>query len=187
MFTKWFGTRTLRQPAKAEYFFRPELEALEDRLPPSSLQGMGGNNGNGNGSDHVNIHDNIHITNSFNGSTLTNSFNGMFPGVFFLGQGQQAAVGQLLVLSSLLATELSNSNLGSLIDNEIALAVDKFLLTQPGIMTVPSLVTTLNGDISALNTAIATNPLESTPIGQAVGMLAMDVTTDALMAAQPPI
>ena len=181
MFTKWFGTRTLRQPAKAEYFFRPELEALEDRLPPSSVHGMGGDNGNGNGSDHVNIHENIHITNSFNGSTLTNSFNGMFPGVFFLGQGQQAAVGQLLALSSLLATELSNSNLGSLIDDEVALAVDTVLFNQG----LSSVIPTLKGDISMLNTAIAANPLSSTPIGQAVGMLAFDATMDALTAAQP--
>jgi hypothetical protein len=181
MLTKWFRTRTPCR-RETERFFRPELEALEDRLPPSSVHGAGDN---GNVSTQDNVHLNIHINNSFNNAS--NAFNGMFPGVLFLAQGQQAAVGQLLALSSLLATELSNSNLGSLIDEEIALAVDKFLLTQPGINSVPSLVTTLNGDISALNTAIAANPLEGTALGQAIGMLAFNVTKDALMTAQPPI
>ncbi|HEY7311391.1 MAG TPA: hypothetical protein VH643_18665 [Gemmataceae bacterium] len=185
MFTKWFGTRTLRQPAKAECFFRPELEALEDRLPPSSVHGMGGDNGNGNGNGngggHVNIHENIHITNSFNNAT--NSFNGST----FLAPPQQAAVGGLSLLSSLLAAELGNSNLNTLLNDEIALAVDSFLVMQPGIMAVPSLVSSLKTDIGTLTNAIGMNPLENSPIGHALGMVAFDVTMDALAAAQPTI
>ncbi len=195
MSVKLFGTRTSRR-MEPNRFFRPELEHLESRLAPSSGHGHGhGDNSQGQegnqpppvlvsppDNSHNNVHNNVHITatNSFNTTiNITNSFNGSS----FLAPPQQSSVQMLNSLSSLLAAEMGNSQLGSLLSNEIALAVDNYLL--PFASTLG--LSTLKGDMSTLQNAINTNPLESTPVGQLIGTLAYDVTTAALTAAQPTV
>src|SRR5215469_6083002 len=105
MLTKWLTDRPTRN-AKKDLSFRPWLESLEERNAPS---GHGGGDGNGHGNGHINgnggntttiigapgptvvqsgnVHNNIHVTGSFNGGDNDNfgapSF-GVFPsGVFF--------------------------------------------------------------------------------------------------------
>jgi hypothetical protein len=207
MLTNWFKTRTPRS-LERNRFFRPQLECLEGRLAPSSLVPLSHGNGNGNGNGHGhgnggdpppapvagpvvnqsgNVHNNIHITNSFNGNT--GSFNNIasIPGAVFLSPIQAGEIGVLFAFSTIVAVETSNTSLGSLINDEITLAVDKYLVSQPAIMAVSSLTTSLNADISMLNAAIAANPLEGTLIGQAIGTLVFDVTINALTTAQPTI
>jgi hypothetical protein len=102
--------------------------------------------------------------------------------------GQQAALQGLLGLSGLLSSVLSSPQLGSLLSDEIALAVDTYL-TSPAIsaMLPSSVVSSLTSDQATLSAAIAANPLESSPIGAALGMVAFDVTLGALTSAQPTI
>ena len=195
MFAKLIGTRTSRR-TEVDRFFRPELEHLEGRLTPSGGNGHGhdgpppGHQDNNppppvvSTTNHV--HNNVHITatNSFNTTintttNITNSFNGSS----FLAPPQQSSVQLLNLFSSLLAKEMGNSQLGSLLSDEIALAVDNYLL--PFASSVG--ITTLKGDISTLQSAINANPLESTPVGQLFGTLVYDVTTAALTSAQPTV
>lgn len=199
--TKWFGKRSHRSPQR-DGFFRPSLECLEGRLAPSSMvpmdPGHGHGHGHDDGGDHGpapivgpvngpvvqqsgNVHNNIHITDSFNNAT--NAFNSsMGLGATSLSPTQSASVGALIGLSALIAAETGSSDLSMLIDDEIALAVDTYLSNQSGV-TISSLST----DISTLKAAIAANPLESTLIGSVVGTLAYDVTLSALDTAQATI
>ena len=96
---------------------------------------------------------------------------------------QQAALAGLFSASLGLANALSNPQLGTLLNDEIALGVDTYLNT----LGLSSVIPSLPGDIATLNAAISASPLESTLIGQTLGNLAFDVTVDALMAAQPKI
>ena len=121
---------------------------------------------------------------SFNGSTITNSFNNTINNTIILMPSQQSAVGGLFALSGLLASTLNNPQLGSLINDEIALAVDMYLDSFP---MIASAIPSLSGDISTLQAAISANPLESSLVGQAIGMLAFNVTASALTSAQPTI
>jgi hypothetical protein len=82
-----------------------------------------------------------------------------------------------------LASALSSPQLGTLLNDEIALGVDTYLNN----LGLSSVIPTLPGDISTLNAAISSNPLESTVIGHALGTLAFDVTMAALTSAQPTI
>lgn len=162
--------------------------------------GNGNDNGNGHGNSNNNaggggiigpvagpvvnqagnVHNNIHITGSFNNNT--GSFNNVASaaGAGFLGPGQAGAIGALFALSSLIATETSNSNIGTLIDDEIALAVDNYI---NGL--VPGTIS--SADISKLTSAITTLESGLPFIGPAIGDLAYDVTFGALTAAQPTI
>jgi len=200
MFEKWFGTRT-RRASERSNSFRPELEYLEGRLAPSSFMPM---DDKGKGDDKGPDDDrggppghfgpgpgpvstiSTDANHSFNGSTITDSFNNTINNTIILMPAQQSAVGNLFALSGLLAGALNNPQLGSLINDEIALAVDKYLDALPGIANT-SLGTSLTNDISTLQSAINANPLENTPVGSAIGMLAFNVTTAALTAAQPTI
>jgi hypothetical protein len=191
-----FGSRSSRRAAP-DRFFRPELEFLERRLTPSGGPGGHGHDGTPPGHQDngpppptanapANVHNNVHITatNSFNTTinntvTITNSFNGSS----FLAPPQQASVQALNSLSSLLAMQMGNSQLGALLSDEIALAVDNYLL--PFASTLG--ITSLKGDISTLQSAINANPLEITPMGHLIGTLAFDVTTAALTSAQPTV
>ena len=197
MLTKWFGT-SASGSSKSDRFFRPQLEYLEGRLAPSSVvpmdsHGNGNGNGHGNGNGggppgHSNVHNmnnthyNIHITGSFNGNV--DSFNNVVAvaGTGAVGPGQVGAIGALFNLSGLVAAETSSSQLGMLIDDEIALAVDTYLSSTLGLN-----ITGLDNAMTILNTDIHNNPLESTLVGQVVGSLAFDVTMDALTMAQPTI
>jgi hypothetical protein len=155
MLTKWFGTRTPRQPTR-ECFVRPELEALEDRLPPS---GMGGGDGGNNVHINNNIHNNIHINNSFNGSNFA-----------FMGFPQSTLAGFFTVLYTQ-AAAINATAANSLVAAEAQLAVDAFLSLEG----VPGLDST----ISSLQSSIASNPLESSMVGMLLG----DVTFDLVLGA----
>jgi hypothetical protein len=201
MLAKLFGSRSSRRTGP-DHCFRPELEHLEGRLAPSSGNGHGHEDSQGQqgnqppvivnppGNEHNNVHNNVHITatNSFNTTinntiTITNNITNSFNRTSMLAPPQQTSVQMLNALSSLLATEMGNSQLGSLLNDEIALAVDTYLLPFASKLGI----TTLKGDINTLQSAINANPLESTPVGQMIGMLAFDVTTTALTSAQPTV
>ncbi|HEY7422682.1 MAG TPA: hypothetical protein VH682_00345 [Gemmataceae bacterium] len=201
MFNNWFGSRTSR-PFERSYSFRPELECLEDRMAPSSLMPMGppgpppgpGPHGPpppahgppppGPGPVNTIGQNSNH---SFNGSTITDSFNNTINNTVILMPAQQSAVGGLFAFSGLLASTLNNPQLGSLINEEIALAVDKYLDAFPAVQMSP-LDASLKNDIMTLTNAInAPNSLGSTPVGSAIGMVVFNVTTSALTSAQPTI
>ncbi len=204
MFTKWLTTRPTRL-TKKDLSFRPLLESLEERNAPSGWgwgggEGGGDDGGGGGGHHHHHtpqptpvpnnsINSTINAHGSFNNSTFTNSFNNTMNVVVNLPPAQSGAVGGLLGISGFLSSVLSNPQLGTLLNDEIALAVDNYLTSTPAIASVlgSSVVSTLKTDAATLSAAIASNPLESNPIGAAVGMFVYDLTTSALTAAQPKI
>jgi hypothetical protein len=168
MLTKWFETRTPRLPTR-ERFFRPELEALEDRLPPSGAHGGDGGN---NGHNMNNIHNNVHITDSFNGNTNsfnTNSFNSAVSGqnLSLLAFPQSSLRGFFTTLYKQ-AAAINPTAANALVADEAQLAIDAFLSFEG----VPGLSST----VSSLQSAIASNPLESS-----VGMLLGNVTFDVVL------
>lgn len=210
MLTKWFGSRSSRLPQR-DRRFRPELEFLEGRFAPSNLVPMdpgnghghghgngngndNGHHGNGNGNNNVNgngfgninqagnVHNNIHITNSFNNAS--NSFNNVatLAGAGYFSPVQTGSLGVLFAASSLLTAQTSNTSLGMLINDEIALAVDNYLLAQPAVAS-SSLAGSLSTNAAALNGAIGS--LEGTVIGQLVGTAIYDLTSTALTVAGP--
>jgi hypothetical protein len=203
MLTKWFGTRALRS-AKKDLSFRPWLESLEDRNAPSGLGPMddhGPGHGHGNGNDDHGppgpppppagvsngISSNVNAHGSFNGSTITDSFNNTINNsTVVLMPGQQIAVQGLLGLSGLFASTLNSPQLGSLLNDEIALAVDTYLDSIP---MVASVLPSLANDKTVLSAAISANPLDSSLIGQALGTLAFNATMAALTStsAQNPL
>lgn len=163
MLTKWFGTRTPHRPTR-DCFVRPELEALEDRLPPSSVHGNG-DNGNGNNVHNMNnIHNNVHINNSFNGSNV--SFGG-FP--------QSTLEGFFTVLYQQ-AAAINPTAANSLVGAEAQLAINEFLSFEG----VPGLGST----ISSLQSAIAANPLESSTVGMLLGDVTFDFVLNAMVGAK---
>lgn len=200
MLTKWLRTGAPRA-LKKDLSFRPWLESLEDRNAPSAMAGAppgppppgphppppppphgppppppGSNN----------ITSGVNANGSFNGSTITDSFNSTInSSTVVLMPGQQLAVQGLLGFSGLLSGVLSSPQLGSLLDDEIALAVDTYL-TSPSISALlPSnVVSSLTLDKGNLSAAISANPLESNPIGAILGTLAFEVTLGALTSAQ---
>jgi hypothetical protein len=124
---------------------------------------------------------------SFNGSTITDSFNNTINNTVILMPAQQSAVGGLFAFGGLLSGAMHNSQLGSLINEEIALAVDKYLDAFPAVQMSP-LDASLKNDIMTLTNAInAPNSLGSTPIGSAIGMVVFNATTSALTSAQPSL
>ncbi len=200
MLTKWFKTRTLRA-VNEDRSFRPWLEILEDRNAPSGLGPMDPHGPHGHQGPHGppppapvgppapapvsnnnNITSGVNAHGSFNNSTITDSFNNTITNTFILMPTQQSAIGGLLGIGTLVSS--MNSQLGSLIRDEIALAVDTYLESFPAVAAaLPSLKT----DISTLNAAIAANSLESTAFGAEAGTLVFDVTMNALTSAQPTI
>ena len=209
MLTNWFGTRSSRS-VKVDRSFRPWLESLEERNAPSAGgpgpddHGHGPPPGHGphvpppphpgsvvNQSGAVNVagdHNNIHITNSFNNNT--GSFNNMasVAGTGLLSPGQVGSIGVLFALSSLLAAETGNSNVGTLMDDEVALAVDKYVLlpANAGALSASG-VASLNADVTSLNSAIGTLEAGLPFIVPAIGDLTYDFTFNSLVAAQPHI
>lgn len=154
--------------------------------------GNGSGNGSGNGTGNLNqtgnVHNNIHITGSFNNNT--GSFNNLstVAGSGLLGPGQVGSIGVMFALSSLIAAETGNSSLGTLIDDSVALAVDKYLLLP---VNAPALsasgVTGLDQDVTNLNNAIGTLESGLPFIGPVLGDLTFDLTFNALTAAQPSV
>lgn len=216
MLTKWFGNRSPRSLEK-ERSFRPWLEYLEERNAPGGGPGHGGDDHGGGDDDHhhpppppphqpapvnngVNNSINASAGNgnhgSFNNSTITGSFNNTVNNtinntvnvMINMAPGQAFAVEGLFGISGFLSTALSNPNLGALLNDEIALAVDNFLTT-PAVATSlglsASTVSTLSSDAATLSAAIAANPLESNPIGALFGTITYDVTLHALTSVGP--
>jgi hypothetical protein len=193
MLTKWFESRTSR--ALKDRPFRPCLESLEERNAPSG--GPGPDHDHGPPPPHhppgvpVGVNNSISVAagngnhGSFNNSTITGSFNTTINNTntvtVNLTMGQTAAVTGLLGISNFLSSALSNPNLGALLSDEIALAVDQYLST-----AVPSVASALSSDITTLTSAIASNPLSSTPFGHLIGTIAHDTTVDALTSAAAP-
>jgi hypothetical protein len=189
--------------ARKDCSFRPWLESLEERNAPSGHGPGGGDDQGDQGNDDQGPHhgppppapvsasqsSSINAHGSFNNSTFTNSFNNTMNVVVNLPPAQSGAVGGLLGISGFLSSALSNPQLGTLLNDEIALAVDNYLTGTPAIASVlgSSVVSTLKTDAATLASAIAANPLESSPIGAAVGMFVYDLTSGALTAAQPKI
>jgi hypothetical protein len=178
MLTKWFGTR-MSHHAQTDRFVRPELEALEDRLPPSAAHGNGGDNGQGDGDGgHANVHIQhnvnnniqINITNSFNGSTFTNALNGQNLGLLALPQATTQGLFSMLYQQ---AAQINAAAANTLVANEAQLAIDTFLTFQgmPG----------LASNISSLQSAIASNPLETSSVGVLLGQVAFDVVLEGLV------
>jgi hypothetical protein len=200
MFRDWFGSSAPRARGR-NCSFRPQLECLEGRLAPSGVapmddHGPHGPHGppgppgphgppapGGNGiSSGVNAHG------SFNNSTITDSFNNTINNTVIMMPAQQSSVQGLLGISGLLAGALNSPQLGSLLDDEIALAVDTYLTTPPISSLLPaSVVSSLTSDKTVLSSAISANPLESNPVGQLIGTLAFDMTLNALTTAQATI
>jgi hypothetical protein len=172
MLTNWFGTRTPRLLTR-ERFIRPELEALEDRLPPSSMHGGDGGN---NGHNMDNIHNNVHITDSFNGATNsfnTNSFNNALNGqnLALLAFPQSSLRGFFTTLYKD-AAAMNATAANALVADEAQLAIDAFLSFEG--------VSGLSSTISSLQSAIATNPLESSAVGMLLGNVTFDVVLQGL-------
>lgn len=168
MFTEWFGKRTPRLPTR-ERFYRPELEALEDRLPPSSMHG--GDDGN-NVHNMNNTHNNVHINNSFNGAT--NSFNTVFnsQNLGLLAFPQSSLQGFFTTLYKQ-AASINATAASSLVADEAQLAIDAFLSFEG----VPGLSSTM----SSLQSAIASNSLESSAVGMLLGNVTFDVVLQGLI------
>lgn len=193
MLTKWLTDRS-SCAAKDDSSFRPWLESLEERNAPSSFgpgddQGDEGHGHHGPPSapgNNAGINSNINAHGSFNGSTITDSFNNTINYTINLMPSQQASLAGLF--SAGFALSGMNPQLGTLVNDEIALAVDTYL-TSPAISSVlpASVVNSLNSDKATLSAAIAANPLEGTVFGQVVGTVAYDVTLHALTSAQATI
>jgi hypothetical protein len=210
MLTKWFESRT--SLALKDRSFRPWLESLEERNAPG---GMGPDPDHGPpppGPPHppppphhppgvpVGVDNSISVAagngnhGSFNNSTITGSFNTTVNNTTTISvnltSGQTMAVAGLLGISNFLSSALSNPNLGTLLSDEIALAVDSYL-TSPAISSAlglsSSVVSSLQSDEATLTAAIAANQLENNPIGAALGNLAFNTTMNALTSAQPTI
>lgn len=200
MFRALFRTRTFRTPER-ERFFRPSLEYLEGRLAPSGVGPMDGHGphgppgpppgppgppppagiSNGNSS-------NINAHGSFNNSTITDSFNNTINNTIILMPTQQSSVQGLLGISSFISGALNNPQLGTLLNDEIALAVDTYLTSAPISSILPANVeSSLKADMTTLNSAISANPVESSLVGQVIGTLAFDATLNALTSAQATI
>lgn len=195
MLRKWLCSRSTRSPRK-DRRLRPWLESLEERNAPSGF-GPGDDHGGGGGGPHhappptpvavntsVSTGSNAH--GSFNNSTFTNSFNTTITNnvTVNLSPTQSAAVQGLTGATNLLSALLNNPQLGTLLDNEIAAAVDTYL-TSPAISALlpPSVVSSLTTDLSTLNTAIAGQA--TSPILDALGTAVFTLTLDALTTAQP--
>lgn len=206
MLTKWFGTRPTRS-LKKDHSFRPWLEILEARNAPGGGGGhggghdggddQGGDDGHGHhgppksppgGVGNSSITSSVNAQGSFNNSTITDSFNNTINYTINLMPGQQAAVGGLLGISGLLSSAFSSPQLGSLLSDEVALAVDTYLTTPPISAILPSSVeNSLLTDKATLNAAVSANPLEGSPIGAALGNIVYHATLNALTTAQPTI
>jgi hypothetical protein len=202
MLTKWFESPESRS-LKKDRSIRLSLESLEERNAPSA-GGIPGppDHDHDHGPPHPPIAGPVNngaIINtsasagngnhgSFNNSTITDSFNNTITNNvnITLNAGQSSAVMGLLGVSGLLSSALSSPNLGSLLNDEIAMAVDNYL-TNPMVSSAlglsTSTINTLTTDAKTLASAIAANPLEATPVGAFLGMLAYDTTTDALVSA----
>ncbi|MHB1422269.1 MAG: hypothetical protein ACYC3I_03540 [Gemmataceae bacterium] len=161
MLRKWFGTRTSRQSAR-ECFFRPELESLEDRLPPSSMQG---GDGGKNFHDMNNIHNNVHITDSFN-----NALNGQNLGLLALPQSNLQGFFTMLYKQ---AASINSAAANALVADEAQLAIDA-LLSFRG-------VSGLSPTISSVQSAIASNSLETSAVGRLLGDVTFDVVLQGLV------
>lgn len=164
MRTRWFGTPP---QSPRENFFRPELEALEDRLPPSGPpSGMNGGHDGNNVHIMNNVHNNIHINNSFNGQNLA-----------FLGFPQSTLQGFFTMLYKE-AAAINPTAANTLVADEAQLAVDAFLSLEG--------VSGLDSTISSLQSSIASNPLESSMVGMLLGDVTFDVVLGSL-ASSPPL
>lgn len=170
MLTKWFGTRSSRSP-KHGGFFRPQLEALEDRLPPSSVHGNGGNDGNNvhnNVHNMNNIHNNIHITGSFNGSFNGNEIMGVVGsqnlGLLMIPQSNLQGLFTMLYKD---AVSQNATAANALLGEEATLAFDTFLMFE-GVSIPSSTITNLENAIAMNESALSGDAALLGPVTYAV-------------------
>jgi hypothetical protein len=161
MFTNLFGTRTPRRPERGR-FFRPELEPLEDRLSPSSLQGGGNEN------PFNNPH--IDATISFNAAAMATA-----------GTSFDQLAGRFLN-SYNLAAQQNAPQTNALVFNEFMLAASAYFSTVLPLSGTTSAAFQTYGN--SLQDAINQNPMEQTQLGQWTGTLAFALMTKALRSNQ---
>lgn len=168
MLTRWLGMRLPRHSARG-CFVRPELEALEDRLPPSAMHGGDGGN---NVHNINNIHENVHISNSFNDAS--NSFNSALAGhnlgLLAFSQGNLQGLFTTLYKQ---AAAINATATNSLVADEAQLAIDAFLSFEG--------VSGLSSTISSLQSDIASNSLSSSPVGILLGEVTFDMVLQGLV------
>jgi hypothetical protein len=218
MLTKWFGNRSSRSPQRERSFrpWLESLEPRN--APGGFGGGDGNSQGgdHGHGPPHqppgppgppppvhppgipLGVDNSISVAagngnhGSFNNSTITGSFNTTVNNTTTvsvnLTMGQTTAVAGLLGISNFLSSALSNPQLGSLLSDEVAAAVDQYLITLSSLPSSPissSLGSALKTDLGTLQTAITS--LETSPGLTFLGTAVHDITLDALMAAQSTI
>jgi hypothetical protein len=179
---------------KKDRFFRPWLESLEERNGPGGFGPPGPSHPTPppdpvvNQTGVINVGgdgNSVHNNNSFNNNT--GSFNNMasVAGAGLLSPARVGNVGVLFAFNSLLAAEAGNTNVGSLMEDKVALSVDNYLLLPAnfGVLSTSGM-TSLGTDVTNLTKGIG--PLEAgLPfIGPAIGDLTYDFTFNWLAAGQ---
>jgi hypothetical protein len=197
MFATWFGTRTPR-PAQQNFWVRPQLERLEDRLPPSSM-GMGSDDpvGDDHGGDdnregphevevrHINDFDDFDLEDNDTIPVVMNNLN--VNHFFEMAGAPQNQLVQALVVSlgqALMTTpQATTQDAISLLTNEFQLAKDTGILVSSVLSGAGANQTVLQ-DIHNVQVAIQSNPLEATTAGQVAGVLAFDLALNATLSGQ---
>jgi hypothetical protein len=182
---------------KKDRFFRPWLESLEERNGPGGFGPLGPCHpppppgpvvnppgvisvaGDGNS---------VHVNNSFKNNT--GSFNNMasVAGTGRLSPAQVGNVGVISAFRSLLGAQTGNTNVGTLMENKVALTVDNYLLlpANSGALNTSGM-TGLDTDVNNLTKAIGTLEAGLPFIGPVIGDLTYDFSFTSLVAGQAHI
>jgi hypothetical protein len=197
MLRDWFGTRTLRSPERVR-FFRPRLEYLEGRLAPSSM-GMQGNDNNGGddqggGDDRngeppgqerqINQYDGY---NTSNNSLFSQVIDNLTVNQFFTYAGMSQTQLQQTFLTDLTqSAQVNVSQTIALVTDEVHLAADTSLAVSALLSgsASGSNAQALVQDMTKLQIAIQTNPLEATAAGQTLGMVSFNLALQATLSSQ---
>lgn len=183
---------------KKDRFIRPWLESLEERNAPGGFGPPGSPGLPPPGPLHpppplgsvVNQTGVINVAGDGNSVHINNSFNNIafVAGAGLLSPAQVGNVGVFFALSSLLAAETGNTNVGTLMDDEVALAVDNYLLlpANSGALST-SAMNILGTDVTNLTKAMGALEARLPFIGPAIGDLTYDFTFNSLVAGQAHI
>lgn len=176
---------------KKDRYFRPWLESLEERNAPGGFAPPGPAHpppspgsvvhqtsairvaGDGNS---------VHINNSFNNDTGSFNNRASVAGAGLFSPAQVGNIGALFALNSLLAAETGNTNVGTSMDDEVALAVDNYLLLPASSGAFTNGMTGLGTDVTNLTRTIGTLEARLPFIGSAIGDLTYDFTFNSLVA-----
>lgn len=161
---------------KKDRYFRPWLESLEERNAPGGFGPPGLPHPPPPPGSVVNQTVAINAAGDGNSVPINNSFNNWasVAGAGLLSPAQGGNIGVFFAFNSLLAAETGNTNVGTSMDDEIALAVDKYLL--------------LPANSGALSSNGMTGLEARLPfIGSAIGDLTYDFTFNSLATGQAHI